>query len=332
VRSVLEEWFTRYPDSSKPDLERRFHYDFEVCFFELLLYELLLRFHYKVEVEPKLPPPLRKRLDFRAKDEARNTLYLETIVVTGKSKKEKGKDRLLATLYDQINQLRVPDYFLEIIAIRNPENRQPSGDRFKEFVRECVESLDYDKVLELSRQGSLDHLPTWTYKEPNSELEIEFEVIPVSPENRGKVDQRPIGIYPGEFRLDNSVDAIRENIKNKASRYGRLDAPYLIALNCGLATTKEAEIDALFGKKGLFRPDLHTRVSGVVIFKVLPWNLPKAYVCLYHNPEPEHRYSGPLTQLPQVFAGQGRLKQLPGTSLGSILSLPEDWPGKLFDP
>lgn len=350
VRSVLEEWFSRYPDAHRLDLKRRFSSGFQVGFFELLLHELLVRSQYEVDVHPELSPTQPRQPDFRARDAPGNTLYLEAAVVRDESRAVRGQNRMLGKLYDQINQLSIPDYFLDIIDIRNPEKRQPHARRFKKFVRECLQNLNYDEVMRVAELGTFDDLPSWTFKEES--IEIDFGVIPVSRENRGKLNHRPIGMYPGRFQWRRTDEALRDTICHKSTWYGSLNAPYLIAVSCPLETDKIDEMQALFGTEefvltGLNRqPDFrrkpdgvwfgptgpkNTRVSGVLIAKVLPWNLPKAEVCLYHNPWAAHPYQGPLTNLPRVVAVEERFKTVPGSSLGSLLSLPEEWPGKLFD-
>jgi len=314
------------------------------------LHELLLRSQYEVEVHPELSPTQPRRPDLRARDADGNRLYLEAAVVTDESTAEKAQNRMVAELYDQINQLSIPDYFLHIIDIRNPKRRQPPGKRFKEFVRQCLQSLNYDEVLKLSELGTFHDLPAWTFKE--GDMEIEFGVILVSSENRGKLNRRPIGIYPGQFRWRRTDDALGGTIAEKSTWYGSLDAPYLIAINCTLETDRIDEVQALFGTEEFVLTDLNrqpdfrrkpdgiwfgpkgphnTRVSGVLILKVVPWNLPKAAVCLYHNPWAAHPYKGPLANLPRVVSVEGQLKTLPGSSLGSVLCLPEQWPGELFD-
>ena len=352
VRAILEEWFTRYPDQHRLELRRRFQADFLVGFFELLLHELLLRFNHKVEVNPPLPPPQRTRPDYRATSETTNSVYLEATVVTDESKEEKARNKVLSTLYDQIDQLEIPDYFLRIKEIRNSTGRQPSGKRVKQFLRKCLEDLDYDDLTAISHLGAINYLPTWTYKQ--EEIEIDFGVIPVSPENRGKLNHRFIGMYPACVRWGGTDSAIRAAIRKKATKFGQLDAPYIIAVNCvsKWGTDHIDEMQALFGTEEFVSTNLNQqpqfrqkpdgiwfgpkgprnrRISGVIIAKVVPWNLPGAEICLYQNPWAYKPYQGPLTSLPQTLVINGASKRLTGHSLGSIFSLAESWPGQLFE-
>jgi len=352
VRSTLEEWFQRYPSEHRFELSRRFQTDFLVGFFELLLHELLIRFNHKIQIHPLISSARTKRPDFRATDEAGNPLFLEAAVVTDESREERAQNKLLATLFDQINRLKVPDYFLRIIEIRNPALKQPSGKKLSQFISKCIEGLNYDDVQAILQLGAIDQLPTWTYKE--EQLEIEFGVIPVSSENRGKLDHRFIGAYPAQARWCRTDEAIRTRIAKKGSKYGQLGAPYLVALNCMSmwGADRVDEMQALFGTEEFVFADLkkppqcrrkpdgvwfgpkgprNKRISGVLIVKVVPWNLPKADLCLYLNPWASYPYSGPLIDLPKAVAENGSVKIIPGASLGSVFSLPDSWPGQLFD-
>ena len=148
--------------------------------------------------------------------------------------------------------------------------------------------------------------------------------------------------------------ALRSKINKKATRYGQLNCPYIIAANClgNLQTHKRDELTALFGTEN---PSFHhsekhpilegnpngawygpkgpknTRVSAVIFTRVFPWNLPKATVTLYHNPWGQYEYVGPLTELPQVKLVDDKLETISGNSFGSIFSLSDDWPGQLFE-
>lgn len=352
VRNILNEWYSRYPNQHKSELKRKFHSDFSVGFFELLLYELLLRLEHRVDIHPNLGSDKRTHPDFRAHTSGGDILFLEAAVVTDESEEENARNKVLSVLYDQISQMNFPDYYLDIDRIHNPTGRQPSGKKIRHFISQCVKNLDYEALLVLSQLGTIHDLPRWTYKE--DKIEIEFGIIPVSKEKRGRDDHRPIGIYPGGFRWGGSDRAIRDKIAKKAGRYGQLGTAYIIALNClgGFDTSMRDQIRALFGdEEPLFVPSggdvklsgkvnaawygpkgaKNKRVSAVLLTRVFPWNLPIAEVNLFHNPWADFPYEGPLTQFPRVLLSGNKLISFPGKSFGSILSLENDWPGQLFE-
>ncbi|MGB2868304.1 MAG: hypothetical protein WBD36_07635 [Bacteroidota bacterium] len=311
-----------------------------------------MRLEHSVDVHPDLGPNQRRHPDFRAHTSTKEVLFLEAAVANDESKDEKARNKVLSVLYDQITEMDLPDYYLDIDRIENPNGRQPSGKKIRNFISGCVKNLDYEAFLALSQLGAFRDLPRWTYKE--DDIEIEFGIIPVSKERRGKSDHRPIGVYPGGFRFGGSDLAIRDKIAKKAGRYGQLGAAYVIAVNClgRFGTSKHEQIRALFGvEEPLFvrsGSDLklsgkvnaawygskgaqNKRVSALLLTPVFPWNLPIAEVNLFHNPWADFPYEGPLTQFPQVLLSDNRLISVPGKSFGSILSLENDWPGELFE-
>jgi hypothetical protein len=351
VRAILEEWFEDYPDQHKSELKRRLSSDFSVGFFELLLHNLLLQLDYDVEVHPSVPSKGRGHPDFLIKDSAGTNVFLEAAIVTDESKEEKAQNRVRSVLYDQINQLEIPDYFLDVSRIHNPIGKQPSGRKLRQFISGCINSLNYEHILTLAQLGAINDLPRWTYKE--KELEIDFGVIPVSPENRGKLSHKAMGSYPGGFKWGGSDAAIRSKIVKKAQKYGHLGAPYLIAVNClsKWGTDRNDEIRALFGTERFSLKDFGSqvdpdrkpdgvwlgpkgprrrRLSGVILTTVFPWNLPKANVTLFHNPWADYPYKGSLCRLPQAIVTEHGIAMIGGDSFGSVFSLHHDWPGELF--
>ena len=352
VRSALEDWFSHYPDDHKRELAVRFQSDFNSAFHELWLHELLKKCNYRIEVHPESTHHRTSRIDFKAIDPESGKLYLEAAGVTDESDEERAYDRLLGLFLDHINKMHIPDYFIRFVEIRNPNRLQPSAKRLENFISKCIDSIEYEDVLRLSELGAIDDLPVWQYKQ--DDLEIEFGVIPVSRANRSRLDHQVVGVYPGSFRWGNATIALRRKIAKKATKYGRLDAPFIVAVNClsKWGTEQIDEIQALYGTeeflvdvhrhaiqprrkpdgvwRGLKGPKNRT-VSGVLFTQIGPWNLPLARVCLYLNPWAFHPYDGPLARLPRAVPANGELKCLPGSSVAEIFNLPEGWPGKLFE-
>ncbi len=314
------------------------------------MHELLLRSGYEVEVHPIVTSTTKRRPDFAGR--AKDVLFLEATLATDESNEEKGRNRVLAVLYDQINQMELLDYFLDINRVHNPTGKQPSGKKLRDFISRSVQGLNYDALLVASQLGCIDQLPSWTYRE--GELEIDLSVIPASKENRGEGKHSPMGIHSGGSRWGGGDTAIREAILKKAGKYGRLDAPYIVAVNClsPFGTTRRDDLKALFGTDEPYfqesedEPKLdgivdgawyhadapqYRRISAVLLARVYPWNLPIADVTLYHNPWAYHSYHGQLTELPQVKLSKSRLHFIPGKLFGGCFSLPDDWPGQLFD-
>jgi hypothetical protein len=147
---------------------------------------------------------------------------------------------------------------------------------------------------------------------------------------------------------------IHAALKKKASRYGKLNHPYLVAINA-LATfqREEAVIDALLGTpyveitrmpdgqekvEDRRRPDgiwygppdgqpQNTRMSGVVSFLRLdPWNFASGSGLLIPNP-------WAAKPLPAIGLGTDELilvgdgyQRTNGAPLSTLLNLPANWP------
>jgi hypothetical protein len=147
-------------------------------------------------------------------------------------------------------------------------------------------------------------------------------------------------------RFANHVPPISRKVHDKAGHYGKLQLPYVIAVNALDPGVDEAGFEkALFGQEpaDLRNP---TRVGGIPdgvwqsrfgqqwrrVSAVLAAsglharNIARAPVWLYHNPWAERPYSSVLTRLPQLVPEGDKMKWVPGESLGSILGLPPGWP------
>ena len=149
-----------------------------------------------------------------------------------------------------------------------------------------------------------------------------------------------------------SQKPIRDAVKGKASRYGKLDLPYVIAVNAmGDYAKEESVIDALFGTPGvratqassgqceqreIRSPDgvwhngtkpTHTRVSAVLSTERLKsWSLGQRRARLVLNPWAQM----PLPDLPFGIdtwrADSAALRKSDGASLADIFGLPDGWP------
>jgi hypothetical protein len=193
-------------------------------------------------------------------------------------------------------------------------------------------------------------LPRWPFS--HEDWTVEFYPVPKKAEARGKSGVRPIGAITTAAREIDSGSAIRDTLVEKAGHYGELNLPYVIAVSVltEFGIHKEDVMEALFGKEHLLIPrdrtsgagvrvertpgglwtspngPRYTRVSCVMIATVDTWDIPKAPVCLYHNPWARYEYDSPLTNLPQAKVQNDEMKWLDGKPLGELLHLPRDWP------
>lgn len=345
IRALLQAWFDRYPADEQGELAARFRTDFYPAFFELFLHEMLLRLGISVTPHPLVSQDTSTRPDFQLV-EGVSTAYLEARLARDESSEMTKERRVRGTLYDQINALDIPDYFLHIAELDILSDRQPSARALKRELQDWLKTLDYENLLgRRDRIKSLDELPTWDYRD--KALRLRVRAIPVSEAHRGQPGHRPIGVYPMESGSGGSEASLRKALARKGTKYGQLDGPYIIAVN-SLSTWGFDRIDqmeALFGaeKFVIGQPDVvgkrngfwygplgpkHTRVSGVLFCQVGPWNLHVAKLCLFHNPFAVHPYRGALTSLPQAIPEQGKMRWVDGVDPGSLFRLEHAWLGE----
>lgn len=122
----------------------------------------------------------------------------------------------------------------------------------------------------------------------------------------------------------------------KASRYGSLDALYLVAVNCLGRFAREGDfLEALYGDArerydGIWltaRSKRYTRVSGVLgVLNLDPWQFARRDACLYHNPHACSTYLGPLTRLRQCRIVSENAQFTDGVPPRTMLGLSAQWP------
>jgi hypothetical protein len=349
IRELLQSWFDRYPETEEEELAARFRADFDSAFFELFLHELLLRLGIEVIPHPTLDNEVATRPDFGLRGES-SAAYLEARVARDESDERRRKRKVLGIIYDQINSLSIPDYFLRIVDVELISGNQPSMSRLGQELVAWIDTLDYGALRRRQPDlESLDELPTWTFAD--DAVRVEISACPVSESRRGASDHRPIGIYPFESRWGGSDASLRRALERKGTKFGSLNSPFIIAVN-SLSSWGFDRIDhmqALFGteqilvERGGPEPQMvrapngfwygpngpqHTRVSGALFCQVGPWNVHSASLCLYHNPWAQFAYEGELTQLPQAIPRNGQTTWSDGIDLGDLFGLSPEWLGE----
>jgi len=357
VREVLERWFSRYPDKARTELRGRLRspndHQHLSAFFELFLHELLLRLGCHVEIHPEASGGKATHPDFRVQSPSGNHFYMEAVLATDESREEAAARARLNELYDALDRMDSPNFFIGIDLEGEPKT-PVTAKKIRSFLTNQLASLDPDEVAAAFESGGFRALPHWRIEHEGCMLE--FFPVPKSPEARGKEGIRPIGIQMGEAEWLDPRAAIRDAIVSKGGRYGELDLPYIIAVNALGAHVRRIDVmEALFGKEQFtFRvtalrpttepefsraPDgawtsesgaRYTRVSAVLVaIQLLPWSVPRASVCLYHNPWAQKPYHSELCRLTQAIPNKdkGKMETVEGEPLGTLLDLSAEWPG-----
>lgn len=343
VRALLELWLTHYPTEHRPDLIRRFRAPgrrgHEAPFFELFLNELLLRLGFRATVHPELGWT-KRHPDFFAESDNGTSFFLEAAVVrdesSGATREREQEDRI----YDALNQLDSPNFFLKI-QILGRTSQAPSARRIRHFLRAHLLNLDPDGPI---RDG-------WEYT--GEGWRLLFQPIAKSPGSRGTPGLRPLGVLSSRSKWVSTSAAIRKEIAGKATRYGTLDRPFVIAVNVTSEWGCDDDdiIDALFGTKSeIFRPagtgvehlctrrnpdgawrgpkgPSNTRNSAVLLVKgAAPWNVPTAQLRLFVNPHAQRPLGDALNRLPRAFVEGDYVQLVDGMTSVRVFELSERWP------
>lgn len=354
VREIAEDWFSRYPNDHKEELRSRFQssddINFLSSFFELFLHELLFRFGYSVTVHPNLPSGSSKRPDFFVRSAREDGFYLEAVMALSKSAKQLAADRRLDVLYNTINGIESPNFFIGIKMKRAPDTPPPGG-KIRAFLGKQLQCLDPDDYSNWTESGGFDCLPTWEFSHDG--WHVEFFAIPKSKSLRGNTDVRPLSMQmPMEARFIDTRTPIRDAITQKAGRYGRFDCPFIVAVNALDPFVDDDDVmEALFGSeqvmfsvtdptsstRTLRAPDgawisktgpRNTRISAAMVCtSIYPWSVARNNnTSLYHNPWARHPYRGQLNQLRHAKPAGNLMEWVEGAEPRVLFGLPKGWP------
>lgn len=353
IRTLLEAWFSRYPQAEAADLRARFRSSNDLqhrsAFFELFVHELLLRLGLYPRIHPALPLVTTRHPDFIIESPDNKSFYVEAVVTANMSEDEYAARARMNVVYDSINRLDSPNFFIGMDIHGAPQTPPPARP-IRAFLSKRLAGLDPDEMMTLLESGNLDALPHWHYR--YGDWEVDFYPTPKSSDARGKPGTRPIGLrFHGRQFID-SRTAIRDALCAKAGRYGDLSLPYVVAVNALDRSTDFTDImEALFGKEKYIvdlsssrssEPEVTRELDGVwtsksgprytrlsaalVLVGLSPWNLPRANIRLYHNPWAHLPYNSELTLLPQAMPVAGEMKLKDGKSLSTVFDLPYEWP------
>jgi hypothetical protein len=356
---VLEEWFSRYPTDAKSEFVSRFrstsNWQHQAALFELFLHELVSCMRCTVTLHPQLNGMVTTRPDFLIESPDLSRSYLEAVLATDESSGERGANTRKRVVYDLLDKLESPDFFLGVDEVGKPRT-PPSVRKLKSSLEEWLNGLAVEEIHTLAQDGNWSALPRFPYEHDGWTLS--FFPIPKGTKNRNRTEtaSRAIGMRSHEPQIVESGVATRDAIRAKAGRYGKLTAPYVIAVNAVSEEVSTEEIrrthvmEALFGKQqyvfrrgGPLEGEWSRRSDGVWTSKNGPryrglsavlvaaplnhWNLANAPVCLYHNPWATKPYQLELTRLPQAIPqADENIKWVQGTATGEILGLPPNWP------
>jgi hypothetical protein len=356
IRTILETWFQRIPGSAQPELRARFRCQtdsqHQSAFFEIYLHELLCCMGFSVTPHPDLPGDVRTRPDFIVLQGAMPCFYLEATLALP-SGNETAENARIAQVYDTLNAMESPNFFLAI-RLRGAPATPPPGARLRGDLVRWLSGLDPDILGRTLDTVGLDGLPSYEWSHDGGDLF--FFPIAKPPSLRGQQGIRPIGVKMPEMRIVNSHTAIKTAVCNKATKYGDLALPFVVAVNVSDRFRFARDLDimnALFGEENVTdtqRPDgtidrrpgrsrngawfgpqgpQNTRVSAALVsLNMDVWNMAGQSPKMIHNPWAARPLSHDLWSLPQVIPNLtgNRLESKAGLTASEILGLPTPWP------
>ena len=354
IRDLLENWFDHLPETAKPDVLGKFRSRIEIqnqsAFFEMFCHELLLSSGYEAVPHPALLH-VNTAPDFLASRGNVPRFYLEATSANPRHA-EIAADRRFATLHDTLDRMDSPDYFLNIEYHGYPQENI-NGRRLRQRLEEWLRNCDFETISQLYREQNYEAIPTFPWSEAGCHLT--FTPIPKGPPLRGQLEARPVGIVFPEARWLATHEGIRTAIEEKATKYGHLSIPLVVAINVTDDFCDDHDIwNALFGEeqvvfsqrvdgqisqggfcrspngawRGLHGPR-NSLVSAVLItHQLTPSTLRSHPVELIHNPWAVNAFPLDALGLPQkvVNLTTAQITQQLGICAGDLLQIPATWP------
>lgn len=352
LRDIVQEWFDSYPADAQKDLRARFRSPIDsqhqAAFWELYLHELFSGMGYALEVHPMVAGT-SNHPDYLVTVGGEPFFYLEATVAGLPSDRDAGAEARLREVFDLVNKLESPHFFLEAQYYGSP-NKPPPVQRLRKKLEKWLATLDVDFMRRAWGDGTYDSLPTFRWS--HSGLTLMFRPIPKSRPAEG---QRAIAITAGEAHLLTADGDIRAAAEKKASKYGKLSLPMVIAVNYVGDHCDDIDINnALFGREAFAvakRSDgsydwgsRHRLPDGfwfgkkgprnINVSAVLVGNELNAYSAgtstpqLIHNPYLDNMLALPFYPLPQSVPEKTTqtMRRINGKGAKEFLRLPSTWP------
>jgi hypothetical protein len=321
VREFVERAFSAYPEEHAADVRARFRDDrwgaHIGAWWELYLHALFSALGSTIEVHPKLPST-STRPDFLINSEF---VVEARHVGAGLVAAQPGPGRE-AWITGPLEQLWHPNFLVDVHILQRG-NAQPRRVAVTAGVLDWLNGLDPDILL-----GRGPHqVPSLLRRA--GEWRFRLRPIAVEPARRGDRNRRLIGVFPGYAGWDNTVGTLREALKDKAGKYGKLGLPYAVAplLSSGFTETNDI-VETLYGREG-FWATRNTRVSGVLVgTTIYPWTAAGPVPRLWLNLRAAHPLLTDVA-LPRAAANDAReIVRWDGDRTGAdIFGLADDWPG-----
>ena len=306
---------------------------------------------YDLQIHPALPS-VTSHPDFLAIGPAGQSFYMVATQATP-PRTDVAAERRINVLYDSLNRMQSPNFFLEVQLRGNTEANIPVR-RLRQQLERWLTNLDVTEIEQNYQNQTYDNLPKFEW--PFDSLHLTFTPMPKSPAMRGRAGVRPIAVQmPLGFRVVSVHKDIRAAVEGKAQKYGNLAHPLIIAINVDEDFCEWDDIaNALFGDEytadhllpdGTWRHEPTARlrngafydphgprnrtVSAVIVTRRMsPTTLRMQSIRVVHNPYTTAPLAPEWLGLPQLVAQMtnGTLEARAGRCAADILGVAQPWP------
>jgi hypothetical protein len=314
ARDLLESWYSDYPDTHKDQLRNNFRSELNGqhvgAWWELYTFTLYRRLGYAVTVEPELPNSQRK-IDFLVSRDS-ESMYVECAVDGAEDGPFTSNPAVEAWIHDCVNKVQNRNFVIGL-EFHAEGTEKPSETEITDALENWLASEDPARVTEdiesAQAKGELGELPERTFSFRG--WEIGCVAFPNPPDKR-YAGGRLLGFHSGKPVWLNNVERIRDTVKKKGYKYGRLVAslntPLVVAVLSVAGFAEQEDVtEAMYGNKaaqygrdnprsvevvrlrnGYWRgppSPRGTRVSGVLFsHDVRPWSVASHLPSLWSNP------------------------------------------------
>lgn len=342
VRKLVDSWFDRYPASHRNALVERFRSTIDdhhlSAFFELFLHELALTRGFKVlAIEPELQHT-PKSPDFLIESPDGARFYLEAVLATGRSQEATAAQARLNQALTAIDATPSPAHFLDLTVHGVPAEPVSTKNLKRELGQWIAALPEGDAAREVRPFVFIEHGMRLT--------------ITAFPRHNRERATRAIGVRHTPLTRVKIYDDIRGALKKKASRYGALDYPYIVAVHTPeFFPHEENAIGALIGtlrtvviplpdgtkefddrrnSDGIWIGPNGPRKTGLsavlVVRSVDPWNFASRGGCLIRNPWAASALPPIPLGIDELNPFDGEFHRTKGKTFGDLFALPKDWP------
>jgi hypothetical protein len=349
IRELLESWFAEIPQTEQLDLQNRFRSRIDrqhrSAIFELFLHHFLLRCGFQVEFHPDMEG-VTTHPDFLVMRDGRPIFYLEAIAVSN-SAQEESESKRIAQVYDTLNTLNSPDFYLGV-RVNGAPDTPPSGAKLRQDLERWLSGLDWQAIQQSYLDERYEGIPSYEWSHDG--WDVLFEPIPKSPDARGTKADQSIGMTMPMHAIQLNLDKEVKEAVIKKDRYGNVTLPLVVAVQVihDFAIKKIDVMDGLLGEEAIsldcdrrpqaarvpngawFSPQgpKHTNISAVLAWPTLdPWKFTAIEPIVVHHPCAAHPLPPDTFPITQNVVDQNirALVEQKGVAMSEILELPPHW-------